>query len=635
MIKRNYIYCLLQLLLVIIPFSLLAQTGNNNLLQDTIEWNNPNSFQNDSLYINNQLKSDSFYDSLINRASKHKITKTALNLLLVREPAKGKFIAIEDIRNEEYYRLYSGKIIRNIEIVKIDVFGPELNDSSKTVLQSIHNFGNKTHINTRKYKIRNNLFFSAGDTIDPLLLVDNERLLRNLDYIKDASIQIAEIPEMPEYVDVLIVTRDVFSTGFNLDLLNLESGYIDIYENNLAGIGHKLQGTLYINSTKNPPTGFEFNHSTENIGGTFIKSNIQYFKAFDTEKYGFVLRRNYLTYNSRWAGSIKIYQTSTLSDIRKIDTILSNVRLNYATQDFWLSYAFLLNSKNINFKNRTRFILGLRYLNNTFYKGPFISERYNFQYHDNQLLMASIGYSRQKYFKSNLIYGFGKTEDIPVGCLIQLNIGLEKDEFFKRPYIGFKFYRSSYFSKIGYLNLNAEVGGFYYENKIEQGVVKVYGQAISNLHYFNRLKLREFLTLDYTRGINRFYDEKIYLNTNNIWGLSSDETYGIQKVSFHSELVAFSNLFIYNFRFLFFGFANIGMIGPENKFVFRNSLYSGIGIGFRVRNENLVFKTFQVKFAFYPNFPADAEQFYYLISGENSQKPINLNPAAPTIVGYD
>lgn len=635
MTKRNYKYFLLQVLLIIIPLSLFAQNGNKNLLQDTIEWNNPNSFQNDTLYINNQLKSDSFYDSLINRASKNKITKTALNLLLVKEPAKGKFIAIEDIRNEEYYRLYSGKKIRNIEIVRLNVFGTGLNDTSKTALQSIHNFGNKTHINTRLFKIKSNLFFSAGDTIDPLLLVDNERLLRNLNYIKEASIQIAEIPGMPEYVDVLVITRDVFSTGFNLDLLNLESGYIDIYENNLAGIGHKLQGTLYINSTEKPPTGFEFNHSIGNIGGTFIKSNIQYFKAFETEKYGFVLSRNYITYNSRWAGSIKIYQTSTLSDIRKTDTILKNVRLNYSTQDFWLSYAFLLNSKNPNFKNRTRLMLGLRYLNNTFYKGPYVSERYNFLYHDNQLLISSISYSRQKYFKSNLIYGFGKTEDIPVGCLAQLNMGLEKDEFFKRPYIGFKFLRSSYFSRMGYLTVNAEVGGFYYENKIEQGVVKVYGQAISNLHYINRLKLREFLTLNYTRGINRFYDEKIYLNSDNIWGLSSDEAYGIQKVSFHSELVAFSNLFIYNFRFLFFGFADLGMIGPENKFVFRNSLYSGIGIGFRVRNENLVFKTFQVKLAFYPNFPADAEQFYYLISGENNQRPVSLDPDAPTIVGYN
>ncbi|MBU8892012.1 MAG: hypothetical protein KOO66_04490 [Bacteroidales bacterium] len=635
MIQRSIKYYLI-LLVTIIPLSLLSQNYEEFLLiNDTIEWNSPNSVQKDSLYINNQIKSDRFYDSLINRASKNKITKTALNLLLISEPEKGNFIGIEDIRNEEYYRLYSGKKIRNIEIVKLDVFGPGLIDTVNTPIKRVHNFGNKTHIKTRLFIIKNNLLFSSGDTIDPLLLVDNERLIRNLDYIKDASIQIAEIPELPEYVDVLIVTRDVYSAGFYVDLFNLESGSVELYENNLAGIGHKLHGRLFINSTENPPTGYEFNHYIENIGGTFIKSRIQYLKAFETENYGIELYRNFFSYNTKWAGGLRIYQTSTLNDIRKTDTTLYNVRLKYSTQDFWLSHAFLLKSKNVNFQNRTRLIVGARYINNTFYTGPDVSERYNFQYHDNQMLLAGIAFSRQKYFKSNLIYGFGKTEDIPIGCLFQLIGGFEKDEFFKRPYLGLKLSRGIYHSKIGYLNVHGEFGGLYYENKIEQGVIKFSGQAISNLHYFNRLKLREFLSINYTRGINRFIDENIYLNTNDVWGLSTDYLYGVQKISFRSELVAFSNLFIYNFRFLFFGFGDLGLIGPENKSLFKNSLYSGIGVGFRVRNENLVFKTFQIKFAFYPNFPNDAEQFYYLISGENYQKHENFDPSAPYIIEYN
>ena len=635
MVQRSIKYYLF-LLLTIIPLSLLSQSSHEILLiNDTIEWNNTNSFQNDSLFINNQIKSDRFYDSLINRASKNKISKTALKLLLISEPEKGNFIGIEDLRNEEYYRLYSGKKIRNIEIVKLDVFGPGLIDTTNTPIKRIHNFGNKTHIKTRLFIIKQNLLFSSGDTIDPLLLVDNERLIRNLDYIKNASIQIAEIPEQPEYVDVLIVTRDVYSAGFYVDLFNLESGSVELYENNLAGIGHKLHGTLFINSTENPPTGYEFNHYIENIGGTFIKSRIQYLKAFETEKYGFELNRNFFSYNTKWTGGLRIYQTSTIKDIKKTDTTLNNVRLKYSTQDFWLSHAFLLESKNINFQNRTRLIVGARYINNTFYTGPFVSERYNFQYHDNQMLLAGIAFSRQKYFKSNLIYGFGKTEDIPIGCLFQLNGGFEKDEFFKRPYLGLKISRGIYHSNIGYLNVLGEFGGLYYENKIEQGVIKFSGQAISNLHYFNRLKLREFLSINYTRGINRFIDENIYLNTDDIWGLSTDYLYGIQKISFRSELVAFSNLFIYNFRFLFFGFGDLGLIGPENKSLFKNSLYSGIGVGFRVRNENLVFKTFQVKFAFYPNFPNDAEQFYYLISGESYQKHENFDPSAPYIIEYN
>lgn len=631
---KNFKYCFL-ITLIAIPVLLLGQIKKSfNNPTDTIDWNPSYTSRNDSLYVNNQLKSDRFYDSLKTKASKNKITKTALGFLLVNEPVLGKFIGVEDLRNEEYYNLYKGKIIRNIEIIKLNVFGPSLKDTAAVSARWTDKIGNNTHVKTREFIIRNNLFFTKGDTIDPALLVDNERLLRELYYLKDASIQIAEVPGNPEFVDVLIVTKDVYSAGFYANLYNLESGVIEVYENNLAGLGHKLTGSIYLNTTENPPTGFEFNYNIDNIGGSFLKSRIQYLKSFDTERYGIELSRDFYSYSTKWAGSLKLYQTSSLDDIKKIDTTLLNVRLKYTTQDIGIGRSFLLKTSNWQYQNRTRFIIGIRYVNNIFYKGPEVSERYNFQYHDNQLILGGIAYSRQRYYKSNLIYGFGKTEDMPIGLLIQLTGGLEQDEFYKRPYWGLRLSKGVYYPKIGYLNAHAEFGGFSNEGHIEQGTLKFTGQTISNLHYFNRLKLREFLSINYSRGINRFVDEKVYLNTNDIWGFSSDNLFGIQKISFHSEIVAFSDLYIYNFRFLFFGFGDLGLIGPENRSIFSNKLYSGIGLGIRVRNENLVFKTFQIRFAYYPAVPNDTEQFYYLISGENYQKPVNFDPKIPYIIDY-
>lgn len=554
---KNFKYYFL-IILITIPILLLSQTKKEfNNSTDTIDWNPSYTLRNDSLYINNQLKSDRFYDSLKTKASKNKITKTALKFLLVSEPASGKFIGVEDLRNEEYYNLYRGKIIRNIEILKLDVFGPSLKDTAVVSKRWTDRIGNNTHIKTREFIIRNNLFFNKGDTIDPVLLVDNERLLRELNYLKDASIQIAEVPGNPDLVDVLIVTKDVYSAGFYVDLYNLESGVIELYENNLAGLGHKLNGSLYLNTAENPPTGFELNYNIDNIGGSFLKSRIQYLKAFETEKYGITIGRDFFTYNTKWAGSLTLYQTSTVEDIKKIDpttlidTTLLDVRLKYTTQDIGIGRSFLLKTSNWQYQNRTRLVIGLRYVNNIFYKGPEVSEKYNFQYHDNQLILAGIAFSRQRYYKSNLIYGFGKTEDMPIGSLIQLTGGLEQDEFFKRPYWGLRLSKGIYYPKVGYLNVHGAFGGFFSEDRLEQGTFNFTGQTISNLHYFNRLKLREFLSINYTRGINRFSDEKVYLNTNDIWGFSSDNLFGIQKISLHSEMVAFSNLYIYNFRFLF------------------------------------------------------------------------------------
>lgn len=628
------------LILFIIPLSLISQVSDsNNGKSDTIALYKTDLFPKDSLYINNQIKSDRFYDSLITKASKNKITKTALSLLLVNQSGPGKFVGIEDLRNEEYFNLYSGKIIRNIEIVKLDVFGPTFQDTTKNATQWIEKAGNNTHIKTREFIIKNNLLFNKGDTINPLLLVDNERILRDLDYIKNASIQIAEIPGSPELVDILITTKDVYSAGFYVDLFNLESGVIELYENNIAGLGHKLSASLFLNADKTPTTGYKFNYNINNLGGSFLKARIQYLNAFETENLSFELKRSFFAYSTKWAGGLKLQKTSTIKKIKTIDPILlkdtlMNVHLNYATQDIWFGRSFLINTSNWQYQNRTRFVISGRYINNTFYKGPLVSDRYNFKYHDNQLLLASVSLSKQRYFKSNLIYGFGKTEDIPIGSLIQFNTGFEKDEFYKRPYWGIRLAKGIYYSKFGYLNLNTELGGLYYDNQLDQGVLSITGQAISNLHSFNRLKTREFLSVNYTSGINRFSDEKLFLSNNDIGMLSSDNLFGAQKLSFHSELVAYTNIYMYNFRFLVYGFGDVALIGPENKSIFNNTLYSGIGLGIRIRNENLVFKTFQIKFAYYPIIPKDAEHFYLMISGENSQQPIDFEPTAPHVIEY-
>ena len=635
--KYYFLFCL-----IIIPLSLLSQGYRNfSNLSDTIKLKNSDSYLTDSIFISNQIKSDRFYDSLKIKASKNKISKTALDLLLVSNPAAGKSVGIEDLRNEEYYNLYAGKAIRNIEIVKLDVFGPTLKDTTSIATRRIDKIGNNTHVKTREFIIKNNLLFTNGDTIDPALLVDNERILRELNYIKNASIQIVEIPGNPNFVDILIITKDVYSAGFYENLINIESGVIEIYENNLAGLGHKLQASLYLNANEDPPTGFEFNYNIDNLGGSFIKTRIQYLKAFETEKLGVEFNRSFFTYTTKWAGGLKLYKTSTLKNINTTDplslndTTLLDVRLNYTTQDIWFGRSFLLKTKNWQYQNRTRLILGARYINNTFYKGPEVSERFNFQYHDNQRVLASIAYSRQRYFKSNLIYGFGKTEDIPIGCLVQFTTGLEKDEFFKRPYWGIKLSRGIYYPQIGYLNIHSEFGGLYYKNKLEQGVFTLTGQTISNLHYVNRIKLREFLSFNYTRGINRYHDEKLQITSEDIWGLSSNYLQGIKKISFHSELVAFTNLYVYNFRFLFFGFGDLALIGPEYRSIFNNKLYSGVGIGMRVRNENFVFKTFQIKLAYYPVIPKDIEHFNILLSGENYKSPLNFEPKAPQIIEYN
>lgn len=583
----------------------------------------------------NEIKSNNFYDTIRNLASQNLITRKAIELILTKNPSNGIIILPETNNSEEYFSKYKGKTIRNIEITKLDVFSPDYSDNVNEKTSWYQDAGNAVHIKTRNRLLKNYLLFTEGDTIDPIELVDNERLLREIEYIKSAYIQIMEIEGNDNQVDVLVITRDLWSLGFSANLTNSSSGAIEIYENNLFGLGQKVEGSLFVNTDYIPNSGYEFAYKFDNISNSYIKSRIKYYNAFDTEKYGIEIWRRFYSYKTKYAGSISISHTSTLKDIKKTDTTLYNTQLNYSTQDIWIGRSFLLKNIISGYNFHSRIVFGLRFINTNFNKGPEVSERYNYLYHNNQIFLGSIAFAQQKHIKTNLLYGFGRVEDIPLGNLIQVNFGYEKDEFYKRPYIGLNYSNGMFIKSIGYFNYQIECGGFLYENQLEQGVISFNTQLISNIHYINRLKFREFLRINYTHGINRFSDENIYFDSkNDIWGLESDYLFGIKKISAHLETVAYSDLFVYNFRIVFFGFGDIGFIGPENKSLLSNNLYSGIGLGFRVRNENLVFKTFQIRLAYYPLVPDDIDHFYMLFSGETYNTPMTFEPSAPYTIDY-
>ncbi len=83
---------------------------------------------------------------------------------------------------------------------------------------------NSTHVNTNEKIIRKNLLFAAGDTISPLILSDNERILRQLPYIDDARIIV--VPVSDEEADIIVVTKDVYSIGGSYTYRGLKKGEI-------------------------------------------------------------------------------------------------------------------------------------------------------------------------------------------------------------------------------------------------------------------------------------------------------------------------------------------------------------------------------------------------------------------------
>jgi len=65
-----------------------------------------------------------------------------------------------------------------------------------------------------------------------------------------------------------------------------------------------------------------------------------------------------------------------------------------------------------------------------------------------------------------------------------------------------------------------------------------------------------------------------------------------------------------------------------------DDFYNGLGLGIRIRNDKLVFETFEIKFSFYPGQPEDARARYWYAGSVPSLKPPNFYPGKPFPMNY-
>jgi len=109
---------------------------------------------------------------------------------------------------------------------------------------------------------------------------------------------------------------------------------------------------------------------------------------------------------------------------------------------------------------------------------------------------------------------------------------------------------------------------------------------------------------------------------------------GEEKKVLKLESVMFTPYQPLGFRVALFAFADLGTIKgsffPESN----NQIYSGIGLGLRLRNERLVFNTLQLKFTWYPSVPDEASYHSFVVSGEPRLQMQNFFMEKPQVIGY-
>jgi len=273
----------------------------------------------------------------------------------------------------------------------------------------------------------------------------------------------------------------------------------------------------------------------------------------------------------------------------------------------------------------------------TFYERP-LPDIYNQQYFANSTFyLASLSFSQRSYIRDFLVYSYGITEDIPKGYLHELVVGYDHNEFGDRWYSHAFFSSGNLFrNKPFYFYSSLGVGSFFNSTRLEQGMVNLKMDFISPLFEVFKVQSREFIKLNYTFGINRFEMENLYLgNGNGIRGFGSKIENGKQRLNLNIENVLFQKRSILNFQTAFFSFFDLGLIGDTKEIIFKEKYYTGFGLGLRIRNENLVFKTIQLRLAFYPNHPGDMNSVGFMLDGVPKTRFYSFQPRGPEPLRFE
>lgn len=547
------------------------------------------------------MRSKVFYDSVHRKFSRNKFTQMLYRLAFIPPDIDALPKGTQVIESQVPYSEHKGKVIRNIDIETLPPFGVTIYDTTDHARTGVGKALNNLHVRTHAYIIRRRLLFKPGEPLDPFVLADNERIIRDLSSID--NVRFIVTPAGADSVDIVVVAKDVWSIGLDVPLVTPSKLGFRLYDANFLGLGDRL--TLYMTTELYRAPFFRFDgasYTFSNIFGSFIDAGITYNQDnTGNQLFSLALTRPFITNNMKWAGGAGAEWIRSVNYMNDSNTFATR----YDHQSFWLGRAFILKGQ----KHISRLaIAGATHRRDyTFRPSPEVDSNHVFS--NNFEIMGSLSFSQNNYYVTDYIFEFGKTENLPYGRLLQAVLGNEYNEFYTRFYLGINLIAGNYFSGFGYLQGYLKVSTYLHNHSSEDGILK------ANLHYFTplifmaktRYKFRTFMAVDYRTGFNMRSGNRDYFNAEeefNINHLSRPNAFhGTETVTANIATIIFTPWYVYGFRFGLLGQIQVGAMAEQYQPLVNGDLFIGFGAGLMIKNYNLVFPTFLISGYLYPVSP--------------------------------
>ncbi len=589
-----------------------------------------------------EAQAERFYQNLRNTFYRRKLTRQLFDLVFDDNPNSNKRSYVEPLQNE--FEQYEGKYIGEIKLKSLDLFGPTVYDTTRQAERWYTRTGNRFHTDTRRWVIQKNLLFETGQPLEPEQLADNERLLRNLNFIRDARIIITSRASTTDTVDITVITQDFFPLEIGGSRGGLGDYSLNVGNNNVLGIGHQLSNSLIYTSNRSPTWGYAGSYLVQNVLGTFADARLEVKHYPILRGANVSVQRPFFTPETHWAGGVQVQRYKKLEFLTYLDSARdSEVRYQSDHMLAWGGRAFHLFNRTRFGEGRTNLVVALkgirsinanpRYTSNNETEEPVEDSEF---FVDKRIFMGSLGVSRQLFRRDRYIYGFGRTEDVPLGAFFNAIYGSESLPQTTQPFYQLSGAWGGHRDNLGYVFARADFTRFTQTASVGTRQLQHLNLTyISDLLRSRGYRVRQVLRADAMSGRNRLSYEYLTIGEEQIPGARGAFARGTQRLSIHAETVVFTPYQLLGFQFAGLAFADLAWINNNDDFLsWRGNKVQGFGAGIRVRNENLVFKTFELKATIYPEGSGLSRQFFIELSGLSLSRFMNFRLGEPILYPF-
>ncbi|UOQ54978.1 hypothetical protein [Hymenobacter cellulosivorans] len=524
------------------------------------------------------------------------------------------------------------KIVRRIDIRALDAFGYSVSDPTRQPRNILERTGNSLHVTTSRARVRQLLLFRVGEELAPQALTESERLLRQTDELLDARVFVDEETTTQDSVDIRIITKDVFSIGGSFELRDVGAGVIAARDVNFLGQGHQINNRFEYGRTE--PQSWSYEGSYVVPFRNFINGQVRYRNEFQYEEKAIGFSRDFYSLNTRYAGAVSLRSSRQGIAVNLPDRPTFYLPSNYSIRDAWLGRSFRLRSYDLGYENPARLIVSGRVLNTEYTARP------NPDYFNSTVVLGTVGYSVRRYYKDKYLFGFGRTEDIPTGTLLSLTAGYDFNDQANRHYYALRAATGGFSMRNGYLYLSGEFGSYVRQRDKDwqQGLLSTEVLYFTRLYHTGNWQWRHFFWNRSALGFNRRADEQGLLIDGNrgLRGFESDMR-GTSRFVLNYETTVFTPVSFLGFRVAGVAFVDAAWLAtkPGQELPFRNTPYTGFGLGLRLRNEYIAVRTVQLLLGFYPRGQTNPGGFRIFENARPYYGFSDFNFAQPNTVRYE